>query len=231
MNEIPYFMDSLEINKVHNMECVDLIEGLPENCIDAIITDFPYGIDFQSNHRTKKFKKIDNDKEPYIDWIKPSFRILKDGGRIVCFYRYDVQDVLFNELVKSGFTIKSQLVWNKIGTGMGDLNGEFAPQHELMVYATKGRYEFKNGRPSTVYSVQKVNDLIHPNEKPVKLMQGIIRDVTVKSDFIFEPFSGSGSTCVACKIEKRDFIACETQVHNVEISNKRLSITNSNSLF
>lgn len=214
----------VEENIIHNSNCLDIIEQLPNNFIDVIITDFPYGIDFQSNHREVKFDKIFNDEEPYIDWIKPVFHKMKDGGRLICFYRYDVQQELFSELKAAGFKIKSQLVWNKIGTGMGDLEGEYAPQHELMVYATKGRYIFKNGRPSTVYTVQKVTgqNLVHPNEKPVDLNRLLIRDICEEGDILFEPFSGSGSLPVAAKMEKIDFIACELDHNHVTTGNQRL---------
>jgi site-specific DNA-methyltransferase (adenine-specific) len=217
-----------DINTIHHADCLHLIESFPDNFIDAVITDFPYGIDFQSNHRPKKFDKIANDEEPFIDWIAPLYPKMKDEGRVICFYRYDVQNELFSELKSAGFKIKSQLVWNKVGTSMGDLEGEFAPQHELMVYATKGRYIFKNGRPSTVFSSQKVtgSNLIHPNEKPVKLNQGIIRAITERGELIFDPFYGSGSLSVAAKIEGRNFIACDLDESHVKNGLKRLKNTN-----
>ena len=214
------------LGKIYHSNCLDLIELLPDSCIDAIITDFPYGINFQSNFRvkTKKFKKIDNDKEPYIDWIEPSFRILKDEGRLICFYRWDVQNELVDELERVGFNVKSQLVWDKKVTGMGDLYGEFSSGHELMIYATKGRYEFKGKRPRTVYSVQRENPnkLVHPNEKPVDLNRALIRDITEKNEVIFDPFSGSGSCSIAAYLEGRRFIACDTGEDYVNLGNKRI---------
>jgi DNA modification methylase len=93
-----------------------------------------------------------------------------------------------------------------------------------MVYATKGRYEFKNGRPSSVYTVTKVdgNSMIHPNEKPVRLFQGLIKDITSVGELVFDPFSGSGACSVACKIERRDFIACDLGENYVKLGNKRV---------
>ena len=104
----------LDINIIHQRDCLHLIDEMPDCFVDAIITDFPYGVNFQSNFRVKtpKFRKIDNDEKPFIDWIKPSYRILPEGGRLICFYRYDVQDELFDAIEEAGFDIKSQLVWN-----------------------------------------------------------------------------------------------------------------------
>jgi len=219
-----------EINQIYNVNCMDLLNSLPDNCIPAIITDFPYGIDFQSNQRVKseKFKKIANDKKPYIEWIEEAYRVTEeDGGRLICFYRYDVQDVLFDELELCGFTIKSQLVWDKKVHGMGDLKGEFSPAHELMVYATKGRYEFSGEvkRPTTVYNCQRVDamKLCHPNEKPVILNQALIRDITTKNELVLDLFSGSGSLSVAAKIEGRNWLACDLDKRYVDIGNQRCS--------
>jgi site-specific DNA-methyltransferase (adenine-specific) len=57
------------------------MKNIPDESIDLIVTDPPYGIDFQScwteNH--KRFKKILNDKTPFIEWIKPAFDKLKGG--------------------------------------------------------------------------------------------------------------------------------------------------------
>lgn len=219
----------IEINKIHHMNCMDLLEFAIPNSIPAIITDFPYGINFQSNQRVKtpKFEKIANDKKPYIEWIVPAFDRLQQSGRLICFYRYDVQDVLFDELELAGFNIKSQLVWDKQVHGMGDLKGEFSPSHELMVFATKGRYEFKVKRPTTVFSVQRVDPakMIHPNEKSVALNQALVRTITDENELVVDLFSGSGSLSVAAKIECRDFIACDLDENYVNIGNKRLQGT------
>jgi len=225
MKEIEGFI--FPINTIYNLNCMELLEAIPTNSIPAIITDFPYGINFQSNQRvkTEKFKKIANDKKPYIEWITPAFdRLCSNGGRLICFYRYDVQDVLFDELEINGFIIKSQLVWDKKSYGMGDLDGEFSPSHELMVYATKGRYEFKGKRPNTVYNCARVDPakLVHPNEKPVNLNQALIRDITLPEEIVVDLFSGSGSLSVASKIEGRNWLACDLDENYVNLGNKRV---------
>ncbi len=53
-------IDMLEPNKIYNMDCLDGMKQLDDNSIDLIVTDPPYGIDYQSNMRvvSDKFKKI-----------------------------------------------------------------------------------------------------------------------------------------------------------------------------
>ena len=244
----------LEVNKVYHGDCRLLIPQCADNYPTGIITDYPYGVDFQSNMRkaTAQFNKILNDDKPFLDqWIKESYRILppdrKGGGFFFTFYRWDLQDELFDELMSAGFQIKSQCLWVKGGPGMGDLTGSYGCMHENMVYATKGNYKFPNGlRPKNVYrangGVDMSNSLVHPNEKPIWLMQAIIRDLTKPGDLIIEPFSGSGTTIAAAVIEKRRCIAFELDdrpvphiggLNYIQWGNKRVqeSLMKSNTLF
>ena len=218
-------------NKIIHGNCMDVINQFENDSIDVCLTDPPYGIDFQSGHR--KMTKILNDTTPYTEWIKPLFSKMKDGGRLLCFYRWDVQNEFLNEIIDAGFNVKSQLVWDKYMYGMGDLKGEFAPQHELIIYATKGRYEFKGKRPSTVLKVNRVNGdkLIHPNEKPVELLQKLLIPISEKDEMVFDPFGGSFSTYLAALSLGRNCVSCELSDEYYGIGYNRINQTITNNFF
>lgn len=217
-------MLDIKKSQLFHSDCRDLILHFPDNSIDVCLTDPPYGIDFQSNARKNKLKKILNDEEPFIDWIKPLYSKMKEGGRLLCFYRWDVQDAFLNEIIDAGFKVKSQIVWNKNQPGMGDLDGEFAPSHELVIYATKGRYTFKNKRPKTVFTQSRVAaGQIHPNEKPVKLLKDLLLSISEPNELVFEPFAGSGATYQACVETDRICIASELDEHYFKIAQERIS--------
>ena len=213
--------------KVIQGDCLEIMKTFADNQFDLVLTDPPYGIDYQSAWRTDKSKwkpKIANDKEPFVDWIPEAFRLLKDGGRLFCFYRWDVQNEFKNALEDSKFSVKSQVIWDKIIHGMGDLNGEYAPQHECIMYATKGRYEFRGKRPTSIIQCQRVQPekLLHPNEKPIKLLRKLIRQVTSKGDNVLDCFGGSFSTMIACQHEDRNFTGIEISPEYCEIARKRV---------
>lgn len=90
----------METNIIYNMDCLKGLEMIPDKSIDLVITDPPYGIDYQSNHRVKSegFKKILNDKKPFIDFILHLPRILKDDGACFIFTRWDVQQAFIDEM-------------------------------------------------------------------------------------------------------------------------------------
>lgn len=192
-------------------DCLDLLPTW--SGIDVCIADPPYGIDYQSNKRdtTTALAKIANDRSPFVDWLPPLFDAMNDRGRLVCFYRWDVQEAFVDAIQAAGFVIRAQLVWNKLRYGMGDLTAAHAPAHELALYATKGRYEFKRKRPLSVYSVKRVHGkkLIHPNQKPDRLIEQMIRDLSEPGELICDPMAGSNVTGrVAVRMSRR-FVGCE----------------------
>ncbi len=54
---------------------------------DAVLTDPPWGFDYQSGHRPKseRFEKIQNDTQPFIWWLWDAYRVLNPGGHLICF--------------------------------------------------------------------------------------------------------------------------------------------------
>jgi site-specific DNA-methyltransferase (adenine-specific) len=107
---------------------------------------------------------------------------------------------------------------------MGDLKSAFAPQHDVIWFATKGKFKFPGNRPKSVISIQRIagEKLVHPNEKPVALMEQLISAITPQGGTILDPFMGSGSTGVAATKLGFKFIGCEMNSEYVEIAKKRI---------
>lgn len=71
-----------------NADCLTVLRQMEGCSVDMIITDPPYGVDYQSNRPQSKdpsarFEKIANDKSPFIWWIYDAYRVLKEGGSLV----------------------------------------------------------------------------------------------------------------------------------------------------
>jgi site-specific DNA-methyltransferase (adenine-specific) len=216
----------LELNKIYNMDCVKGMQLMDDNSVDCIITDPPYGIDYQSARRidTQRFDKIEGDKLPHIWWLNEGYRVLKDGGTLLCFCRWDVQEIFMKAIECAGFYVKNQVIWDRIIHGLGDLKGSFAPTYDIILFAVKGKFEFINGRPKDVLRFVRVSPdkLLHPNEKPIELIKYLVGILTNKKNIVLDCFVGCGTTSVACKYMERNFIGFEISKEYCDIANNRL---------
>lgn len=180
---------------------------------ELVITDPPYGMDYQSARRTDRSQwkdKIHGDKE-FPMWIFD----LKPTNAMFVFCRWDN----LYEIPKP----KSFIVWDKKCHSMGDLDHEFGRQWEGIAYYPGPNHEFLR-RPVDLIRMAKVSPdkLVHPNEKPSELYRPIIES---HQGGILDPFMGSGSTLEACKEMKRSCIGIEIDSKYAEIAKKRLMNT------
>jgi len=219
-------MPDANSNAVINGDALTVLRQMESSSIDFVITDPPYGVDFQSSRveKNRRKEKIANDKSPFIWWLYDAFRVLIDGGGLLCFSRWDVQQVFIDAMKIAGFSVKSVLVWDRMAHGMGDLKSAFAPQYDTCIFAIKGPYVFPNSRPADVIQCQRLSGMkmTHPNEKPVELMQRLIEMTTKPNDLILDPFAGSGTTLVAALQSGRRYMGIEISPQHFETAQKRL---------
>jgi DNA modification methylase len=212
---------------IRNGDCLAVLPTLSAESVDAVITDPPYGISYQSNSRVKtpKLKRIANDDQPFIWWLYDAYRVTKEGGALLCFCRWDVQETFRLAIELAGYTVKSQVIWDKGGTGCGDLHAQFSPRHEVIWFAVKGKFAFPDHRPASVLTVSKVppTTLLHPNQKPIELMEQLVEFVTTPGDLVLDPFTGSGSTGVACAKSARQFIGIEMSAEYCAVAERRIA--------
>jgi len=220
----PFYEYGVE-HSVYFEDCVEgMAERLDDDSLDCVITDPPYGIDFQSSHRYAQpdFDKIDADESVedaialFKDVCSEAYRTLHDGGHFYAFTRWDVYPA-FKAAVEQQFEVKNCLVWRKNNWGMGDLDGAYAPAHEFVIFATKGKGRpLQDGRPPDVleHGQNHSVDYDHPTEKPVSLIVELLENSTAKGDTVLDPFMGSGTTAVAAIQNDRDYVGFEIDAEN-----------------
>jgi DNA modification methylase len=207
-------------------DCLRLLPTL-DAPVDAVITDPPYGIDYQSARRIDKDTwkpKIANDKQPFVWFLHDAYRVTREGGALLCFCRWDVAEAFRLAIEWAGYTVKSQVIWDRDNHGLGDLEGAFAPQHDIIWHACKGKSVLNGKRPTSVVRSMRLSGeaLTHPNEKPVALMRYLVRAVTAPGDTVLDCFAGSGATGTACLLEGRRFIGIEQDAGYCTLIRRRL---------
>lgn len=229
--------------KILNLECEGYMKTLSDGSVNMIITDPPYGINYKSNKQlgnTKSgvtlttrsehfFQEIQNDETLPTAWVIDAFRILKDNSAMYVFLHWSKWSEMEAAVKRAGFNVKGMIVINKSNHGMGDLNGGYAPKHELLMYCAKGKHKLNRagGRKKDVFDLPvKFSGAIrlHPNEKPLSWLLPFIEESSNKGDLVFDPFCGSASSGDACKKLERDFIGCEVDAIHYATACKRLSL-------
>lgn len=210
-----------------NDDSLNFIKTIPANSIDLVLTDPPYGIEFQSHRRKEIYDKIKNDNS--LEWLGNFFsecnRIMKDNTAIYCFCSWHNVDI-FKKAFEKNFKLKNVLVWVKNNHGSGDLQASYAPKYEFILYGNKGRRKFTGKRMEDVFFANKTGNKLHPTEKPVDLLMSFILNSSNENDLVFDPFMGSGSTGEACMRTNRKFLGVELDENYYNTSKIRLNSIN-----
>ena len=203
------------INKIHCADCLTFMEEIPDKSIDLVLTDPPYGrnkadwdkedIGFLRNVFNLIYKKMKKDSWLILDYDRT--RILKLSLFTQCFDFIDVIGVNYSNT-------------------MGNCFCGFSPL-EL-------KFIFKKGKPKVIKRYKNLITTIrsqnspdnlraeHPTSKSIEPYSKIIEMFSKENDLILDPFLGSGTTVVACKMLKRNFIGIEINPDYCEISRQRL---------
>lgn len=184
----------------------------------ALVTDPPYGIDYQSNSRRDTLaRSIQGDKDTRMRDAALGFWRNANGE--------DAPALIFGTWrIQRPSRTRQVLIWDTKGAlGMGAMDLPWKPAHQEVYVIGKG---FAGGRTSDVLTYAPVQSMSrggreHPHQKPVSLMRDLIAKCPAGA--IADPFAGSGSTLVAAKALGRKAIGVELDEAYCEVIAKRLS--------
>jgi len=206
-------------------DCLQLLDLIPNDSVDMVLTDPPYGMAYQSGYKTTAHKPILQDVDR-MDWLRPlaagMHRCLAPNSAAYVFCSFHKID-LFKQTFEQFFKVKNLLVWEKNNTSMGDLKADFAPKAEFILLLHKGRPFIRGRRDPNIFKFKRTLNKRHPTEKPEDLCAYLISKFSDKGATILDPFMGSGTTGVACKNTGRDFIGMELDPDYFKIAKNRIN--------
>jgi len=192
---------------VHHADSLEL--DYPKD-VDLLLADPPYGKVYQSNHAGPG-ETIDGD----ADQVKVD-AILRRAWASLRPHRHAY---VFGPPRDLGEHAMAELVWDKKYMAGGGLDGAWGTAHEpIWFYAHRYKSEpraaeltarLRQGsviREAAIRGSAKRN---HPNAKPVRLWQRLIESSSLVGDFVVDPFTGGGSSAVACLMGSRQGIFAE----------------------
>jgi len=116
---------------------------------------------------------------------------------------------IFKKEIGAFFNIKNILIWEKNNHGSGDLQGDYAPQYEMIIFCSNGAKKLNGGRDSNILKARKIASENHPTEKPVNLIAYLIEKSSRKGEIVLDTFAGSYSTARAAVETGRNFLCFE----------------------
>jgi len=230
--------------------CADCLEGmkaLPDGCVDAVITDPPYGVT-----QNKMDKPVD---------LSECFRI---GAGVIMTTQFPFTNDVVSRFRKH---FKYDLIWDKVLTS-GFLNASRMPlrRHEIVLVfgnvpyypqKTEGNKSHSKGKPKAgannnygdygfvdnseeagtlkyptsilTFSRPHPSKAIHRTEKPIELMEYLVKTYSKENALILDPFLGSGTTAVAAKKLGRHFLGFEIEQKYVDVANERIALVEAQS--
>jgi site-specific DNA-methyltransferase (adenine-specific) len=182
----------MDINKIHNQDCLEAMKLMQDNQFDLAIVDPPYGIDMDGGNiggnnltKAKDYTKKDWDKSaPSSEYFIELKRVSKN--QIIWGANHFIENI-------PNSNSSCWIVWDK------DNSGNFA-DCELAYTSFKSavrKYKFRwNGMLQG--DMKNKEHRIHPTQKPVKLYEWLLMNYAKEGDKILDTHLGSGSIAIAC---------------------------------
>ena len=231
------------VNKIICGDCLDIMNKMPDECLDLVITSPPYNLKNSTGNGMKNGNggkwanaalmngyKDHDDNMPYpkyIEWqrncLSEMYRLIKKNGAIFYNHKWRVQAGLLQDRheILEGFPVRQIIIWKRKG-GINFNKGYFLPTYEVIYMITKKDFVLAKGANShgDVWEFTQEMNNDHPAPFPVDLIYRIIS--STNAELILDPFSGSGTTAVASLLLKRNYIGIELSNEYCALAKKRI---------
>jgi len=222
------------------MDCLEGLKQIPDNSIDLVVTDPPYEIQTSG---AGIYKQPDKQYVKELNLMKDGFspEILDELCRVlkkINIYLFCSQKQiipLLDYFVKEKGCNWNLLTWHKTNPVPACNNKYLTDTEFILFFREKGVKIYGEFKTKFTYYVTPLNQkdkklYKHPTIKPLEIVENLIVNSSREGDTILDPFVGSGTTAVASKKLKRNYIGFEISEEYCKIAEKRISETTSNQI-
>lgn len=234
----------MELNTIYNEDCLETMKRMPDNFVDLVLTDLPYGSTACTWDTIIPFDAL------WEQWN----RVVKKNGAIVLTGSQPFTSLVVNSNIKA---YKHHWIWQKEkGTGFQVAKYRPMMKTEDVIVFCRGRLTYnpqmiKRDKPlkyrypkvqsksnplasysdKVVISTEKYPENIlsfkterglHPTQKPVAFFEYLIKTYSNEGDVVMDNCMGSGTTAVASQNLNRNYIGSEISKEYCDIAEKRL---------
>lgn len=223
-------------------DAVEWLRTLPTESVDLIITDPAY--ESLEKHRAigtttrlKKSKASSNDwfkifpNSRYHELFQEMCRVLRRNRHLYMFCDEETMDVVKGLCVRdkhndlyyhdglSALRYWKALVWDKKRIGMGY---HYRNRKEFILFFEKGKRRLNDLGVPDILECSRVDDG-YPTEKPVEVMEILVKQSSEPDELVIDPFMGSGSTGVAAIRLGREFAGTDICQEAVDVTRERIA--------
>lgn len=224
----------MEKNQIITWDCIEILRGgwILDNSVDLILTDPPYKFEWHGRGMWGKreylmhwMDKIGTNLDTNIytdDFMEILISKMKNPNMVFFCNKAQIPEIL-DQARKYNLNFDILVLCKTAPTPL--CNNQRLPDKEYAIHLHKQTWvkgNYKTKRTFRVAPNFKDTKIDHPTVKPLNVIEDIIRNLTNEWDTVLDCYLWSGTTAVACKKLKRNFIWIEINPEYVEIAKNRL---------
>jgi len=230
--------------ELYKGDCLEVMDKLIEDGVkvDAIITDPPYNISRKNNFSTMKnkygkpacirgidFGEWDKGFDLF-SWIDKGIELLDNNGSMFIFNDWKNIGNIARYAESLGMDIKDCFRWEKLNPMPRNINRRYVTDFEMGVWLVKKKSKWVFNRQNEKYerpkfvsgSVSGKEKTIHTTQKPIALMEYLVKIHTNENQLVLDPFAGSGTTLIAAAKLNRRAIGIELDEEYYRVAKERI---------
>jgi len=177
---------------------------LHDGLSDLIVTDPPYGVNYEGGHNATKRKKLENDAvDIFAEAVPFLYTYSKPHAAMYLWFGAGKGHYAYDAVRNNGFDVRAQIVWHKLKAHYGAFMSQYMPKHEPCLYTYKRGESAQWFGPTNEVTVweydQPSRNEFHPTEKPVQLFARAITNSSKTGQVVLDAFGGSGTLIIACE--------------------------------
>lgn len=229
---------------IHCADCIEGLRTLAPGSARLIFADPPYNLSGASHRTAQSGRRVVCDKGRWDQvedvhafnarWIEACLRVLADDGTLWISGTLHNHPSVGMALKELNCWIVNDVIWFKNNAPPLLSANRLAPSTELIWVASKSkRYYFNYPLAKAINGGKQMRNLwaisaarhvtSHPTEKPVALLERIIKIASEPGDLVVDPFTGSGTTAVVAQAHGRRFTGFEIDQQYAAMAKKRVS--------
>ena len=222
---------------LYNGDCNEVIKTIEDGEVSLLCTDPPYTINNLDPGNASRWKSFRNsmkelngiDKGYGIESLSVDIQRVMGGGINAYFWcnKQQILDYLktYVDCLGCKYDI---LIWHKTNT-VPTFSNKYLTDKEYCLYFRKGKgklhpknYEMARTVFTSPMNVETKKNYNHPSIKPLNIIQTLVENTSDEGDLVFDPFTGSGTTAIACLRSNRRFVGCEIDKTYFDIAVRRI---------